>query len=46
VVYALAKPGWAERFCPPEIERERWLDMVADHICEGVFARLAFRGRG
>lgn len=46
VVYALAKPGWAERFCPPEIERERWLDMVAEHICEGVFARLAFRRKG
>lgn len=43
VVFALAKPGWAERFCPPEIGRERWLDMVAEHICEGVFARLSFR---
>ncbi|MDD4101132.1 MAG: CerR family C-terminal domain-containing protein [Kiritimatiellae bacterium] len=45
VVYALAKPGWAERFCPPEVEREKWLDMVAEHICEGVFARLSFRGK-
>jgi len=43
VVYALAKPGWAERFCPPDIEREQWLEMVAGHICEGVFARLSFR---
>jgi len=46
VVYALAKPGWAERFCPPGIGRERWLDMVAEHICEGVFARLSFRREG
>lgn len=46
VVYALAKPSWVERFCPAGIEREQWLDMVADHICKGIFARLSFRREG
>jgi AcrR family transcriptional regulator len=43
VVYAIAKPAWASRFCPPEVERERWLELVSEHICEGIFARLAFK---
>ncbi len=43
VVYAIAKPSWASRFCPPELDREVWLDRVADHICGGVFSRLAFQ---
>lgn len=43
VVYALTKPSWTARFCPPEMETEAWLDRVAEHICEGVFTRLSFR---
>ncbi|MEI7901044.1 MAG: helix-turn-helix domain-containing protein [bacterium] len=43
VVYAIAKPSWAARFCPPELDREAWLDQVADHICGGIFSRLSFQ---
>jgi len=43
VVYAIAKPSWASRFCPPDIDREVWLDKVADHICGGIFCRLSFQ---
>ena len=43
VVYAIAKPGWAARFCPANIDLEEWLDKVADHICEGIFMRLSFQ---
>jgi len=45
VVYVLAKSGWLSKYCAltPEFDRERWLDRVADHICEGVFCRLSFQ---
>lgn len=43
VVYAIAKPSWALRFCPPELDLEVWLDNVADHICAGIFSRLSFQ---
>ncbi len=43
VVYAIAKPGWATRFCPPQLDMEVWLDKVADHICGGIFCRLSFQ---
>jgi AcrR family transcriptional regulator len=43
VVYAIAKPSWASRFCPPELDREIWLDKVSDHICGGIFTRLTFQ---
>jgi len=43
VVYAIAKPSWAMRFCPPELDLDLWLDKVADHICAGIFARLSFQ---
>ena len=43
VVYAIAKPSWTARFCPKEIDFDVWLDKVADHICNGIFARLAFQ---
>ena len=43
VVYAIAKPSWASRFCPPDVDREVWLDQVADHICGGIFSRLSFQ---
>jgi AcrR family transcriptional regulator len=43
VVYAIAKPSWASRFCPPDVDREVWLDQVADHISGGIFARLSFQ---
>jgi len=43
VVYAIAKPGWATRFCPQEVELEAWLDRVAGHICATIFARLSYR---
>jgi len=45
VVYALTKSGWLCKFYsqPPEFDRERWLDKVADHICEGIFCRLSFQ---
>ncbi|MDX9866359.1 MAG: helix-turn-helix domain-containing protein [Kiritimatiellia bacterium] len=44
VVFALTRPGWVERFCPPGVSREVWLRRVADHLCEGVFARLSYQG--
>lgn len=43
VVYAIAKPGWATRFCPPEVELDVWLERVAAHICGDIFARLTYR---
>jgi AcrR family transcriptional regulator len=43
VVYAIAKPGWASRFCPPDMDRDIWLDRVAEHICGDIFARLEYR---
>ncbi len=43
VVYAIAKPGWATRFCPPQVEVDDWLDRVAEHICQGIFSRLSFK---
>ena len=43
VVYAIAKPGWSARFCPSGIDLEVWLEKVADHICDGIFARLSFQ---
>ena len=43
VVYAIAKPSWVSRFCPPDVDREVWLDQVADHICGGIFSRLSFQ---
>ena len=43
VVYALTKRGWALRFCQPEHAVADWLDKVAEHICAGIFARLAFQ---
>lgn len=46
IVYALAKPGWAARFCPPETPREEWIQRVTEHICAGVFARLQYVGNG
>jgi AcrR family transcriptional regulator len=42
VVYAIAKPSWVSRFCPPDHDRELWLDKVADQICGGIFCRLSF----
>lgn len=47
IVYALTKSGWLCKFCSPtpEFNRERWLDKVADHICEGIFCRLSFQRR-
>ena len=43
VVYAIAKPGWASRFCPPGMDVELWLDRVTEHICQGVFSRISFQ---
>lgn len=43
VVYALSRQRWTSHFCPPEMGQEEWLDKVAEHICEGVFARLSFQ---
>ncbi len=43
VVYAIAKPSWVSRFCPPDLDREAWLDKVADHICGGIYPRLSFQ---
>ena len=43
VVYAIAKPSWVSRFCPVDVDREVWLDRVADHICGGIFSRLSFQ---
>lgn len=45
IVYALAKSGWLSKYCSPtpEFDRERWLDRVANHICEGIFCRLSFQ---
>ncbi len=43
VVYAIAKPSWASRFCPPDLDREVWLDTVAEHICGGIFTRISFQ---
>lgn len=45
VVYAIAKPSWTSRFCPTEVDIDDWLDQVAEHICDGVFARLTFQAR-
>jgi len=45
VVYAIAKPGWAGRFCPQDTDLEMWLDKVADHICVGIFSRLSFQAK-
>ncbi len=45
VVYAIAKPGWASRYCPPEVDLEIWLDLVSAHICEGIFARLSYQSK-
>jgi AcrR family transcriptional regulator len=42
VVYAIAKPGWAVRFCPPGMEVETWLDHVAEDIFGVIFGRLSF----
>jgi AcrR family transcriptional regulator len=43
VIFALTQQRWAERYCPKGMDREAWLERVADHICEGIFARLSFR---
>lgn len=43
VIYALAKPDWASRFRPPEMDEDAWLESVVEHICAGIFARLSFQ---
>jgi len=47
IVYSLTKSSWAAKFCllNPDFDRDVWLDRVADHICDGIFCRLAFRQR-
>ncbi len=43
VIYALTRKRWLTRYCPPEVEIKAWLDQVANHICDGIFARLSFQ---
>ena len=43
VVYAIAKPCWTSRFCPPDLDVEVWLDRMAEHICADIFLRLSYR---
>lgn len=43
VVYAISRPGWASRFCPPGMDVEEWLDRVSEHICCDIFLRLSYQ---
>ena len=43
VIYAIAKPSWTMRFCPPELDDQSWLKRVGEHICEDIFSRLRFQ---
>lgn len=42
-VYAIANPSWVSRFCPSGVDVNLWLEGTADHICQGIFSRLAFQ---
>jgi len=42
LVYALARPGWEERFAPGT-PRAVWFERVSRHIAEGVFTKLSFK---
>lgn len=44
VVYAQSRPSWMGRYCPEGIGHDEWLDMVADHLCRGIFACLHYEG--